>query len=159
MSDVKLENYDDYDFDADFARDYDQEYDDYEAFKQVKEEEPMEDYVEEEIVEEPKKERRFSDSYERMRAEINREVEEIDKGRYSSSSSSSSSRSSDSEFGLGTLFNIFIWACIAVAVVLFIYFIITRQIVTAFLYVIGLIVAFFIGYGLMYVFDNFLTEK
>jgi len=158
MSDVKLENYDDYDFDADFARDYDQEYDDYEAFKQVQEE-PMDEYVEEEVVEEPKKERRFSDSYEKMRDEINREVEAIDKGNYSSSSSISSSRSSDSEFGLGTLFNIFIWACIAVAVVLFIYFIITRQIVTAFLYVIGLIVAFFIGYGLMYVFDNFLTEK
>ena len=157
MSDVKLENYDDYDFDADFARDYDQEYDDYEAFKQVQEEEPMDEYVEEVVEEEPKKERRFSDSYEKMRDEINREVEAIDKGSYSNSSSSS--RSTDSEFGLGTLFNIFIWACIAVAVVLFIYFIITRQIVTAFLYVIGLIVAFFIGYGLMYVFDNFLTEK
>ncbi len=153
MSELKLENYEDFDYDDNFSYDYDQEYDDYEAFKQVNEE-VMDDYSEEEV--KPVKKSSSQEYYEKLREQINKEVEEIDDKR--SFTSVRTSHSSDTSI-FGTLFNIVVWACIAVAIVLFIYFIITRQIVTAFLYVIGLIVAFLVGYGLMYFFDNFLISK
>ena len=155
MSKLKLDNYDDYDYDDNFAYDYDQEYDDYEAFKQVQDEEVVDDYSNE--VNDIKRANKSSSNeyYEKLKEQINKEVEEIDDKK-----SYSSKKSYDGDTSIfGTLFNIIIWACIAVAVVLFIYFIITRQIVIAFLYVIGLIVAFLFGYGLMYFFDNFLISK
>ncbi len=155
MSKIKLENYDDYDYDQDFAYDYDQEYDDYEAFKQVQEEEPEVEVKVDGPIERPRKP--SNEYYEKLREQINKEVEEVDDRRSFTSKKSTNYDSDTSIFG--SLFNIVIWACVAVAVVLFIYFIITRQITTAFLYVLGLVVAFFIGYGLMYVFDTLIIGR
>ncbi len=157
MSKIKLENYDDYDFDADFARDYDQEYDDYEAFKQVQPEEADIEVEEPEVdavIDKPKKKKSYSASYEKMREEINKEVEEYGDDTYTPFGFGD-----DNTSLIGTIINVFLWAAAAVAIVLFIYFIITREIVTAFLYVIGLIVAFFFGYGIMYFLDKFIIEK
>jgi len=77
---------------------------------------------------------------------------------YSGTSTSYSKSNRGSVSILGSIFNIFVWFCVAVAIILFIYFIISSQVVTAFLYVIALVVAFFLGYGLMYIFDKFIAE-
>jgi VIT1/CCC1 family predicted Fe2+/Mn2+ transporter len=106
------------------------------------------------VIDKPKKKKSYSASYEKMREEINKEVEEYGDDTYTPFGFGD-----DNTSLIGTIINVFLWAAAAVAIVLFIYFIITREIVTAFLYVIGLIVAFFFGYGIMYFLDKFIIEK
>ena len=48
---------------------------------------------------------------------------------------------------------------IVVAVILLFYFIVVGKIATAFLYVLGLIVAYFFGYGFMFCLDNIIESN
>ena len=46
-----------------------------------------------------------------------------------------------------------------VAVILLIYFIVVGKIATAFLYILGLVVAYFFGYGFMFFLDKFIESN
>ena len=46
-----------------------------------------------------------------------------------------------------------------VAVILLVYFIVVGKIATAFLYVLGLVVAYFFGYGFMFCLDKFIESN
>ena len=46
-----------------------------------------------------------------------------------------------------------------VAVILLVYFIVVGKIATAFLYILGLVVAYFFGYGFMFCLDKFIESN
>lgn len=46
-----------------------------------------------------------------------------------------------------------------VAVILLVYFIVVGKIATAFLYILGLVVAYFFGYGFMFFLDKFIESN
>ena len=46
-----------------------------------------------------------------------------------------------------------------VAVILLVYFIVVGKIATAFLYILGLVVAYFFGYGFMFFLDKFIENN
>lgn len=60
---------------------------------------------------------------------------------------------------LATISTWFIRIGMAIGVILFIYFIVTGKIITALLYIIGLVVAFFFGYGFMFCLDHFVENE
>ena len=53
----------------------------------------------------------------------------------------------------------FIRIGIVLAVILFIYYIVTGNILSAFLYLVGLVVAFFFGYAFMFLLDKFISAN
>lgn len=55
--------------------------------------------------------------------------------------------------------NCFIYIGIIVAIILLIYFIIKGKLLTAILYILGLVVAFFFGYGFMFCLDYFVDRS
>ena len=69
----------------------------------------------------------------------------------------------NSEFNMISLLSIasvwFIRFGMVVAVILLIYFIVVGKIGTAFLYILGLVVAYFFGYGFMFCLDKFIESN
>ena len=69
----------------------------------------------------------------------------------------------NSEFNMISFLSIasvwFIRFGMVVAVILLIYFIVVGKIGTAFLYILGLVVAYFFGYGFMFCLDKFIESN
>ena len=60
---------------------------------------------------------------------------------------------------LSFISNCFIYIGVIIAIILLIYFIVKGNILTAALYIIGLIIAFFFGYAFMYCLDHFIDHS
>lgn len=69
----------------------------------------------------------------------------------------------NSEFNMISFLSIasvwFIRFGMVVAVILLVYFIVVGKIATAFLYILGLVVAYFFGYGFMFFLDKFIESN
>ena len=60
---------------------------------------------------------------------------------------------------LALVSKVFIYIGIGIAVILLLYFLITLKIAKAFLYIIGLVIAYFFGYFFMFFLDKFISNN